>query len=199
LGVGVALRPSASAFGNLGTAYFNSGRLEKAVDAYNQAFQFDDADHVTWMNLGDAYYWLRDRPDQARDAYRQGLRVARQTMLERAQRGSAPDAMIPATLATMFPKIGEPDSARVMLGEALAIDSLNSRVQYQAALTLWQLGDHDAAIRWLRRAVGGGFPAVWVRDSPVHREWRQDPDFQALLASSIPAGNTPSPERGERK
>jgi serine/threonine-protein kinase len=178
LKVAVALRPNAIAFSNLGTAYFNSGRLAQAVDAYNQAFQFDDADHVTWMNLGDAYYWLRDRPDQARDAYRQGLRVARQTMLERAQRGSAPDATILATLATMFPKIGEPDSARMMLQEALSIDSLNSRVQYQAALTQWQLGDHDAAIRWLRRSVDSGFPAVWLRDSPVHRDWRQDPGFR---------------------
>jgi serine/threonine-protein kinase len=199
LGVAVALRPSAAAFSNLGTAYFNSGRLEKAVDAYNQAFQFDDADHVCWLNLGDAYYWLRDRPDQARDAYRQGLRLARQTILDRSQRGSAPDAMIPATLATMFPKLGEPDSARVMLLTALAIDSLNSRVQYQASLTLWQLGDHDAAIRWLRRSVAGGFPAVWLRDSPVHKDWHQAPGFEALLASSIPAKVTPSPEGGGKK
>jgi len=199
LGVAVAIRPRASSFTNLGTAYFNSGRLEQAVDAYNQAFQFDDANYVTWMNLGDAYFWLRDRPDQARDAYRQALRLGRQAMLERAQRGSAPDAMIPAHLATMFPKLGAPDSARVMLQQSVALDSLNSRVQYQAALTLWQLGDHDAAIRWLQRSVAGGFPAVWVRDSPVHRDWQQDPAFQALLASAIPAGNTPSPGKGERR
>jgi len=196
LKLAVELRPSAIAFGNLGTAYFNSGRLEKAVDAYNQAFQFDDADHECWLNLGDAYYWLRDRPDQARDAYRQGLRLARQANLDRLQRGTSPDAMIPAYLATMFPKLGEPDSARVMLREALALDSLNSRVQYQASLTLWQLGDHDAALLWLRRSVDGGFPAVWLRDSPVHRDWLQDPGFKALLASAIPEGNSPSPGKG---
>jgi tetratricopeptide (TPR) repeat protein len=151
------------------------------------------------MNLGDAYFWLRNRPDQARDAYRQALRLGHQTALERTQRGSTPDAMIAARLSTVFPKLDAPDSARVMLQEALALDSLNSRVQYQAALTLWQLGDHDSAIRWLQRSIAGGFPAVWVRDSPVHRDWRQDPEFQALIASSNPAGNTPSPGKGERK
>jgi hypothetical protein len=32
------------------------GSSAGAVDAYNQAFQFGDADYVMWMNLGDAYY-----------------------------------------------------------------------------------------------------------------------------------------------
>jgi cytochrome c-type biogenesis protein CcmH/NrfG len=36
----IALRPDAIAFDNLGTAYFNSRRLDDAVAAYNQAFQF---------------------------------------------------------------------------------------------------------------------------------------------------------------
>jgi tetratricopeptide (TPR) repeat protein len=37
----IALRPTKIAFDNLGTAYFNPGQLEKAIDAYNQSFQFD--------------------------------------------------------------------------------------------------------------------------------------------------------------
>jgi tetratricopeptide (TPR) repeat protein len=197
LHIAVALNPSSSAYGNLGTAYFTSGRLAQAVDAYNQAFQFGDADHVTWLNLGDAYFWLRDRPDQARDAYRQAVRLGRQAMLSREQGGHAPDPMIPAMLATVYPKLGERDSARIMLAQALAIDSTNSRVQYEAALTLWQLGDHDAAISRLRRAVEGGYPVLWLRDSPVHREWRDEPGFQAVVASAAPAANRRSPVKGE--
>jgi tetratricopeptide (TPR) repeat protein len=95
--------------------------------------------------------------------------------------------MIPAHLGTAFPKLGEPDSARAMMRQALALDSLNSRVQYQAALTLWQLGDRTAAIDRLRQAIAGGFPPVWLRDLPVHRDWREYPGFQALL-NTTPAG-----------
>ena len=199
LRLAVALRPNSDAYSNLGTAYFSSGKLVQAVDAYNQAFQFGDADHVLWMNLGDAYFYLRDRPDQARDAYRQSIRLGRQQIDERASKGSAPNAMIPALLSTEFPKLGERDSARAMLREALAIDSLNSRVQYQAALTLWQLGEQDAAIDWLSKALAGGFPVVWVKDSPVHRDWANHPRFRALLASATPATRNPSPGKGERR
>jgi serine/threonine-protein kinase len=192
----VELRPNANAFNNLGTAYFNAGQLTQAVDAYNQAFQFDDADYVTWMNLGDAYFYLRNRPDQARDAYRQAVRLGREAMAAREHEGHSANPMIPAHLAAALPKLGEPDSARAMLRQALALDSLNSRVQYQAALTEWQLGAHDEAIAWLRRAVAGGYPVVWLKDSPVHRDWHGDPGFRALLASASPASERRSPNKG---
>ncbi len=196
LRLAVELRPNASAFTNLGTAYFSSGQLTQAVEAYNQAFQFDDTDYQLWLNLGDAYHWLRDRPDQARAAYRQGVRLGREQMAVRAQRGSSPDPMIPALLGSALPKLGERDSAAVMMRTALALDSLNSRVQYQAALTQWQLGARDSALVWLRRAVAGGFPVVWIRDSPVHRDWLREPGFRALLANAAPAASPGSPGKG---
>jgi len=193
LRLSVSLRPNSGAYSNLGTAYFNTGRLAQAVDAYNQAFQFGDATYVMWFNLGDAYYWLRDRPDQAREAYRQAIRLGREQMASRSQRGQSPEPGIPATLATALARLGERDSARVMLAQALALDSLSSDVQYHAALTEWQLGERVAAMDWLRRAVTGGYPVPWIRDSPVHRDWRADPGFQALVSSASPAGNEGSP------
>jgi len=104
--------------------------------------------------------------------------------------------LIPAQLAAALPKLGERDSARAMLRRSLALDSLNSRVQYQAALTLWQLGEREAALDWLRRAVAGGFPVVWLRDSPVHRDWRDVPGFRALVTSAPSAGASPTAGKG---
>src|SRR4029079_4424174 len=49
----VRLLASPAAHGNLGNAYFNSGRLGEAVEAYNQSLQFGGADYQTWANLGD--------------------------------------------------------------------------------------------------------------------------------------------------
>ncbi len=196
----VSLRPMDAAFSNLGTAYFNTGRLTESVDAYNQAIQFGSAGYVMWLNLGDAYFWLRGRPDQSREAYLQALRLARAEMQSRAEQGASFDPMIPASLSSMFPKLGQPDSARIYLRLALAADSANAMVQYSAALTLWQLGDHARALTWLERAVSGGYPTAWLRDSPVHRDWRAEPRFTALLASASPASRTtPSPEAGGRR
>jgi serine/threonine-protein kinase len=199
LKIAVSLRPTYVAFSNLGTAYFNSNRLAEAVDAYNQAFQFGTPDYTTWINLGDAYFWLRERPDQARGAYLQAVRLGREEMRLRAREAKSVDPQIPANLATEFPKLGQPDSARIYLAQALAADSNNTWVQYCAALTHWQLGDRPQALTWLERAVAGGYSIAWLRDSPVHHEWRQEARFRTLLAASHSApASKPSPGGGDR-
>jgi len=182
----IELRPDAAAFDNLGTAYFNSGRLDDAVAAYNQAFQFGFANCISWMNLGDAYYYLRGRRDQAAGAYAQAVRLGRDEMAAREQMGAAPDAVIPASLATVFTKLEQPDSARLYLGRALGADSTNSSVQCYAALTMWELGDRRQGVAWLEKAVRNGYPATWLRDSPVFEGWRADSTFRALVAGAGP-------------
>lgn len=180
----VELRPTRVSFENLGTAYFNSGRFAEAVDAYNQSFQFGAADYESWINLGDAYYFLRDRKDQAAEAYQQAIQLGREEMHERSQPGRTALVMIPANLSTVFPKVGQPDSARVYLARALAADSANPMVKYCAGLTLWQLGDRPGALAWMERAVRGGYPIVWLRDSPVFRDWRESGQFRSLIGAA---------------
>jgi eukaryotic-like serine/threonine-protein kinase len=192
----LALRPTRVAYDNLGTAYFNSGRLEEAVGAYNQSFQFGTPDYRSWLNLGDAYWWLRNRHDQAAEAYAQAVQLGREQTVARAKRGSSFDAMIPANLATVFPKLGQPDSARAYLSRALAADSMNSQVQVCAALASWQLSDKSRALVWLQKAVQGGYPIAWLRDSPVFQEWREEGAFRTLVASAVPEPGTPAPSTG---
>jgi eukaryotic-like serine/threonine-protein kinase len=182
----IALCPTRSAYDNLGTAYFNTGKADEAVDAYNQSFQFGEANYQSWLNLGEAYFWLRRRQDQATEAYTQCVRLGREEMAARAARGRPPNVMIPATLASVFPKLGQPDSARVYLAQAVAADSTNSLVMMCAALTHWQLGARERALVELRKSVDGGYPVAWLRDSPVFEEWRQVAEFKTIVGRQDP-------------
>jgi tetratricopeptide (TPR) repeat protein len=186
LKLALALRPTKGAFDNLGTAYFNSGRFQEAVGAYNQSFQFGDADYVTWFNLAEAYSWLQDRKAAAAGAYAQAVRLGRDEIATRAKTGHAPNVMIPADLANIFARLGQPDSARVYIARAVSADSTNPNVAYCAALTYWQLGERDKAIAWLQKSVHGGYPTAWLRDSPVFVEWRTIPEFRALVGAATP-------------
>jgi tetratricopeptide (TPR) repeat protein len=186
LKISIALRPNEAAFGNLGTAYFHSGRLEQAVEAYNQSFQFGFASYQLWLNLGDAYYWLRGRRDQAANAYTQAVKMGREEGAKGGHDGRTFDVLVPAHLSTIFPKIGQADSARVYLQRALSADSTNAMVQYCAALTFWQLDERERAMDWLERAVRNGYPVAWLRDSPVFDEWRGEAAFRALIAGASP-------------
>ena len=184
----LALRPMKGAFDNLATAYFNSGRIPEAIDAYNQSFQFGTAGYESWLNLGDAYFWLRNRKDEAAGAYAQAVRLGRDEIRDRARDGRTADVMISANLATVFPKLGQPDSARLYIARAVSADSANPMVDYCAALTYWQLDRRDAAIGWLEKSVHRGYPVTWLRDSPIFREWRAVPAFGALVKE---AGSPP--------
>jgi serine/threonine-protein kinase len=178
----VALRPTRVAFDNLGTAYFNARRADEAISAYNQSFQFGFADYESWLNLGDAYHWLKGREDLALEAYAQSAQLGRQEIVDRSQRGGSVDPLIPAHLATIFPKLGHADSAHVYLDRALRGEDGNPMVDYCAALTWWQLGDRERALEWLERSVAAGYPVIWLRDSPIFDEWRSAPRFAALVA-----------------
>ena len=184
----IELRPSKNAFDNLGTAYFNLGRVQDAVDAYNQSFQFGDAGYVSWMNLGDAYSWLQGRDKDAARAYAQAIRLGRDEIHTRALQVHSVDAMIPADLAVLFARLGQADSARVYLRSAVSADSTSPMVANCVALTLWQLGERERAMTWLEKSVQGGYPVAWLRDSPVFREWREVPSFRTLIGA---AGSKP--------
>jgi len=177
----IELRPSRNAFDNLGTAYFNLGRGPEAVEAYNQSFQFGEAGYQTWSNLGDAYAWLQGRDEDAAKSYQKAIQMAREEILTRSQQGHSVDYIIPAQLAVLFARVGEPDSARLYLDRAVSGDGANTMVQYEAALTRWQLGEKDEAMGWMEKSVRGGYPTAWLRDSPMFREWRELPAFRALV------------------
>ncbi len=184
LKLALTLHPTKTTFDNLGTAYFNSARAADAIDAYNQSIQFGFAAYDSWLNLGEAYYFLRNERVQAEKTYEHSIQLGRELIETRSKSGRSFNAEIPANMATVFPKLGEQDSARVYLKQALIADSTNMQVQYCAALVFWQLGERDRALAWLGRAVTTGYPRTWLRDSPVFNEWREQQAFQVLAGSA---------------
>src|SRR6185436_18033228 len=126
------------------------------------------------------------RKSDADSAYARAVRLGRETLAERSRLGRSYDAMIPANLAMVFARIGQPDSARSYLFRAVSADSTSPMVGYCAALTNWQLGERPRAIAWLRQSVHGGYPTAWLRDSPIFGEWRVVPEFRMLAGLSLP-------------
>lgn len=172
----IELRPTDIALSNLATAYFNMRRFDQAIHTYNQAFQAGFQNYEIWNNLGDAYFWASKERHQAMGAYRHGIQLGWKRLDERPT-----DLLTLANLAQVYPKLGEPDSARTCIEEALRRAPGNPNIQYYAALTYWQIGEKDLAMDWLERAVAGGYPARWLRDSAVFDDWRREERFRALV------------------
>ena len=67
------------------------------------------------------------------------------------------------------------------LKRALSLASLNPEVQFNAALIHFQFGDTEQALDWLEKAVHGGYPSSWVRDTPNFDTLHANARFQKLL------------------
>lgn len=180
----IALYPTEAAVSNLGTAYFNHYEFEAAIRTYNQAFQYGFDDYMLWINLGDAYHWSVDRQQEALPAYLRAIEAGRAELDARPY-----DIWILGDLAPVYARIGETDSARVVLARALDGNEENPNLQYNAALTLWEMSSPDSAMLWLRRSVQGGFPVRWLRDSPVFQSWREEPEFLELIEARADTGS----------
>jgi len=164
---------------NLGTAYFFSSREDKwrrAEASYRLALRLDPEHPIAAANLGDLYA-ATDRPDDARDLYRQALE---HTEAKLGSKASDPDLRVLRPLYAA--KSGRCDVA------LRAVDELGPTIDGSAndlhltALALALCDAEARAIDHLSRAIGLGFPTGMLEVEPELEALRSRPAFRALLA-----------------
>jgi tetratricopeptide (TPR) repeat protein len=166
-------------------------RLEVAVELFAGDFRAA-ADHASALlartdapavrhYLGLARFYLGDAPG-ARD------------MLASAMRGGQPDVRSQASLASIEAATGLRDQARA---RAAAIEGgayMDHHVAYSLGAAWAQLGNPDAAFRWLQQAADSGFPCTpWFDRDVLLDPVRSDPRFKTLSRSRAVSASTPSP------
>jgi len=172
-----AIRPTALAASNLGTAYFQLKRYAEAARTYEKAAELDQNRYEVWGNLGDAYYWAPGRRGDAAAAYRRAIELARQKLQVNSR-----DANLRGYLAAYYAMLGDRQAALTEIDRALRLAPRGPDLLVNAALVHNQLGDEGKAIEFLERAVTAGFSRSTLRDLPNFDNLRGNPRFQHLLA-----------------
>lgn len=131
---------------------------------------------VYLLNLGDSYRRSGRRVDADR-SYRMGMDL---TLAELT--GDARGGLTRAYVAYFAARLGDTRRAEEEIGQALGLSPGDSMVVRKAVLTYVALGKPDRALEMLRTA-----PAEVARELNRHpdlTEFRQDPRFQELVAST---------------
>ena len=172
----IAIRPIATAYTNLGNAYFYLRQYQEAIHAYEQAVQLKRGDYVKWWNLGDGYFWGGKRA-QAMDAYRQAISLASEALHVNPK-----DPYALGDMAICYAMLGEKNSALSYLRQGLAASSVSvPDIPFKAALVYNQFGEANQALRWLEKALAAGESPTIVGDTPNFDSLRSDLRFQKLL------------------
>jgi eukaryotic-like serine/threonine-protein kinase len=171
----VQILPSASAYSNLGYAYFRQRRFGEAVPVFEQAFKLAPNDYRMAGNVADAYYWAGQKT-QAEVSYKRAIQLAQE-----AAKVNPKDSTSRLLLAKDNAMLGRRTEALKQLDLAFKATPNDPEALFYAALVYNQLGDREAALNWLQKAVAHGYSPAEIKNAVELDNLRQDPKFQALV------------------
>jgi serine/threonine protein kinase/tetratricopeptide (TPR) repeat protein len=171
----VSIHPTASALSNLATRRFFQGRYAEAARKYEEATKLAKRDYRIWRNLGAAYFWAPGERGRAAAAYRTAVELG-----EQERRLDPRNAPLLADLADCLALLGESKRARTLLAEALKLEPGNNIVTQMAVGIYEALGERDAALRYLDRALKEGYSRDQIEHDPFLAGLRADPRYVEL-------------------
>jgi serine/threonine-protein kinase len=170
------VRPTSSGYSNLGAAYIYLKRFDDAVRAYEQSVKMPDAGYGEWGNLAEAYYWSPGGRDRARITYRKAI-----TMAEDQLKINPQDTDVLSSLGLYHAMVQEKELAMKYMNQSLTAGSNNNEVVFNAAKTENQLGNTDQSLRYLGKAIAGGYSKYYAKDDPGFGNIREDERFRGLV------------------
>lgn len=172
----LAIQPKKVTYSNLGLLYYYLGQLEESIAAHRSAIELEPNDYLAWSNLGDALS-IAGRDDEALDAFRRARDLA--------------DIRLDTNPNDPYPMM-ELAWVNAMLGDDQAAVSWIQRVRelapddpysyYYEGLVKNQLGDADAAIAALSKAVDKGYSPNLLAAEPRFARLMGDPRFLAAIS-----------------
>jgi TolB-like protein/Flp pilus assembly protein TadD len=171
----LAISPTAIAYSNTGTSYFYLGRFEDAAEMYRRGLELSPEDFELWGSLGDAYLAAGDKAEEAGASYRKAIGLTDEML-----RINPEDAEILALTAHYHARLDERASAKALIAriETMASDSMY--VYYSLALARASLGEIDASVSDLSRALDLGYPRQLLAVDPGLSALVEMTEFQAL-------------------
>ena len=170
-----ALRPTATAWSNIGTIHFAQGKLEEAIAAYEQALKLNAKSASTYVNLGDARRSLGDEA-AARHAYESAA-----TLCTEQLKSNPNDGARLSILAMAEAKLGRAADAERHAQQAVTLRPTDTQVLYNAAVALELAGQRADAIPMLAKALERGYSKELLKLDRDLSELRSLPEVERLL------------------
>ncbi|MDO8342108.1 MAG: protein kinase [Cellvibrio sp.] len=168
---GLQIRSSEWLHGNLGHALFQKGDYIGAAATFEAAVSPSKGNpnsHLAWANLADTLLWIPGREAEAQKAYRKA-RDLLAPLLERRK----DDATLVSRMGLYSARLGDRTQAEPLLGRVMALAPKSASVHFRAGLAYELLGEREAAIAALTKAVELGYPLKLIQAEPDLLELRR--------------------------
>ena len=171
------LKPTSFVYVNLGTLYYYQGDYEQSARMHGYAVEVAPDSYRLWGKLAAATRYLADMEVQSQSAYRKAISLA-----ESALEIDPSDSTALAYLASYFVNVGDYDAARTAIDRALELEKENPEIQYLHAIVSAVLGDEDATLAALEKAVSYGYSKRLIMFDPQFELVKGNERFRLLSA-----------------
>jgi serine/threonine-protein kinase len=172
----IKAKPNYLAYSNLGALYYIQGRYVDSAEVLEEALEFNEKSYSVWTNLGNAYYWIPGRRDEAIEVFRRCAEMA-----EENRKVDPRDESILIDLAGFYAITGEEALARTMIDEAQEIAPTDMHVMYQTGHAYEQMGEREKALGLIEKAVEAGYPVSEIENDPFMRELVADERYRQIV------------------
>jgi serine/threonine-protein kinase len=176
-----AIRKTAGALSNLGTANFHMRRFDEAAQAYKDAIEFDSNNYAWWSDLAAAHYYGGHRPE-ANIEYRKSNQLAMQKLDINPK-----DASVLADVAANHSMLGNRVEAFSYLDRALKLSPRDPEIFFTAAQVYNEAGDQERAVVFIKQALSAGCSPTEIRDAPALDNLRSNVEFQTAISAGTGA------------
>lgn len=181
----ISIAPTRPAFVAKSNTLFRMRRYEEAASAAELAHALGPTDPTLLIALARAYYWIDTIESRAKaEAFYREAAIQLQGI---SGQNPSPEQLVDQriTLADIYAKLNRPEDARTQL-QLAGLDPASterptdSHQLFWGALVFAQIGDSDAAIRWLERATYWGVRPAELRAFPELDGLRNQQGFRDI-------------------
>lgn len=161
---GLQIRSSEWLYGNLGNALFLRGDYVGAAAAFEDAVSPNKGNpnsHLAWANLADTLLWIPGREAEAKKAYRKARDLLTPLLGRRKD-----DVTLISRMGLYCARLGDRTQAEPLLARVMALAPKNASVHFRAGLAYELLGERNAALIALTKAVELGYPLRLIQAEP---------------------------------
>lgn len=169
------LKPTYAVTNNLATIYYYDGQFEKAAEMYKRSLQFNKHDYIIYGNMGAAYSYFNQK-DSSLNYYNKAIQLA-----EQAREINPRNEDLLASLAGYYQAVGNEVETRKLIKQVENMNPSSVVVFFKLGEVYEQLGMREQALRWMEKALKGGFQLTKFRNVRELKDLMADERFKKIV------------------
>lgn len=175
----IDIKPTATAYANLGTALQNQNRFADALAMLEKALAITPNSHEIWFNRGYTYASLNDQQKSAQ-SYEKAVEIAEKGLVL-----SPGNGYLLESLAKYYAFLGEKDKALRSLAHVTEPLATAPDTLFTSALVYQKSGKPELALNAIRSALRNGVPLKQIEDTEEFASLRTDRRYLDIIKDYV--------------